>query len=1023
MSEEKSSSRKSKKTEEKLVPLNIEFNKSMADFVKREAKESGMTELEFVEDMLGGQVALLEFEETAGKMGMKWWKPEGVSEAPPDPEKQYTEYRDLRETFEPVSAGINYHKKFMTGGGVTVDVDDPLDKHQSEMREEIETFNRNVEQDWYTRGLERIVDILTDEGLTVGCAAAEIVYSNDEVFDFYHIEGRPDLITEIKEITDSKDKNKKVQISIPRKLESQDWKILGKENEEGKSGIIRLKFIDNAIINLTPVRDPDSLDVIYWTLSRTASVPTTLGIGEKKQAAVEPLLLHPWQVFLIGFNRRGLELKGISLIKSVLNTSRIMKSVMAALEKGYVRWSDRKYFFVCLEEGSLVWTPDGYRPIESIKVGDSVWSDIGEAEILQTFKNPYKGDLIVVKPKMLEEVRFTPNHPVKVARKIRMRTKEGHEKYLTKFEILDGYKRADELTTDDWVIVPKIKESEDIWIEFPDMSHDMGRGNGRNPKPIPSQYLGENLAKLFGWYLAEGFPASSGYRIEFSLNKNETEYADEIASLIKECLGLESDISERETALVVGVNSLIFAQFMTDNFGSGAGNKHLPDTFLYWKPEMLAAMVSRILKGDGYLGEDNWWNLMLNSKMLLKQLQLALLKVGHRASFAPRPREETAEICGRKINQHDAWILRWNEESKCIAEDEDNYFFRIMEIGKKPYEGYVYNLHTSMNKYYLPFEVKNCGTERRPWGKVSTRNFIKAMEQMIKNNWTGIPVPVGFDIKEIGGEVFDARDFLDYLKGLIASGMNYPLEFLEQGGMRENDKAWLAWQVTYGAEQMMLKQDIETQLWEKQLWATKGMTFREKKQGVTARRRRRVPVYLPHLQWRDETKWHMETRIKMDAQILNVANPVGPQLKLGVEKDIAKMMGFHDIIFPTFEELEKGLTKQDKTDEISEENKKLKAQIEQLQLEYQIEHPELIQQAAMAKVQPQQKTKEPTEEGEGDEEEEEKEKRPLPEAGQRLTGPPYGGVSRETEQTGTESKKGIAKPLGGTRQPKRVRRL
>jgi hypothetical protein len=645
MSEKAKKVTKTKKTDR--VYRTFKFHPDTAKFLKEEAKREDVNQADILERLVSGPLALFEFEETTGKITMKWWKKDGenIGELPTDPIKIYQEYRDLRENFAPVSAGVNYHKAFASGGGFVVEVKNPLDKHQIEMRDIINEFNEKVYQDYYTKGMDSLNDIFIDEALTVGCSAAEIVFENDEDFDFYNLKGRPPLVTEVKRMDQSDPDSPKYYVT--RDLEAQDWKKLG--------GIARLKFIDNAIIDLIPFRDPDSLEVRYWTLSKKGDTKQGGSIPKKpneKAKDQEPLYLHPWQVYLVSWNRRGMNVKGISIIKPVLLPSRLMGIVTLAMGKGFQRWADKKYFFVC-------------------------------------------------------------------------------------------------------------------------------------------------------------------------------------------------------------------------------------------------------------------------------------------------------------------------------------------------------------------------GSEKRPWGKVSTRNFLKSMELMIKNNWTGIPVPTGFDVKAIGGEIFDARNFLDFLKGMICAGMNYPLEFLEQGSTRAGDKAWLAWQVTYGREQQQLRRAIESQLWEKHLWGVVGQRHRQPKQGTAKDKRKWQPTFVPKVQWRSESKWHQETRLKMDTMILNVANPVGPQLKLGVEKDIARIMGWGDIIFPTYKDLEKALKKEEKTEKIEVENERLKAELEQLKLQFQIDNPDLVTDAIEAGLKP-----EPTEGEEGGEigeekekgkleKEEEKEKRPLPEPEKRLKG----GVSRTNKETGTKSKKGVSKKM------------
>lgn len=623
------------KKSDKNVWRNFKFHENTAKYIKEEANRQGLTQSDLITRIFdSAPFALIEFNETVGKVSLKWWHPKGdIGETPTDPEKLYILYRSLRDNFEPVSAGIDYHKSFAIGGGFVTEVKNPLDKHEQEMRDLINEFNATVYQDYYTKGMDSINDIMIDEALTVGCAAAEIVYNNDDKFDFFKMEGRPDLVTEMRMVDPSNPENKNVYY-VTRDLKAADWKKLG--------GIARLKFIDNAIIDLVPFRDPNSLDVRYWVLQkkdRSVTSPHVLGKPKTKELKkAEPLYLHPWQVFLQSWNRRGTKVKGVSIIKPVLATAALMKIVKESMGKGYKRWSDKKYFFIC-------------------------------------------------------------------------------------------------------------------------------------------------------------------------------------------------------------------------------------------------------------------------------------------------------------------------------------------------------------------------GTEKRPWGKVATRNFLKAMELMIKNNWTGIPVPTGFKIEEIGGDVLDARNFLDFLKGMICAGMHYPLDFLEQGKTAAGDKAWLAWQVTYGRAQLQIRRAIEDQLWQKHLWGIVGQRHREEKQGVRKGTGKWIPTFIPKLQWRSESKWHQDTRMKLNAQILNVASPVGPQLKLATEKDIAKIMGWGDVVFPTYGELEKALKKEEKVEKLEAENEKLKALVEQIKLEYLLSHPKLIQEMALPpeKDEEKEKTKEGKEKEEGVIEEKERQTE------ERLKG----GVSRTGREK--ETKKGVAK--------------
>jgi hypothetical protein len=617
--------------EEEKVEKTFEFHPDAAQYISEEAERTGKTETEILEEVFRGNVAIVEFEETTGQASLVgWWKPyqlsQAIGEKPKDAEKVRQDYRVLRENFPPVSAGINFHKKFTLGGGFTVVIDDPTDKHQIAMRTTINEFNDLISQDYYTRGLDRLLKILVDDALTVGAGAAEIVYEGEDKFtdDGAHPENMfYNWVVRAYEVKDPSNPQKKITVYETREPTPQEWKKLG--------GISRLKILSNADRRLIPHRDSNSFEVEYWTLD-APSEQIIQKAKEKKLQVPKAIYFHPWKIFWMSWNTRGTDLIGQSLIKPVYGISKIMIEIIDAIGKGFRRWADRKYFFIC-------------------------------------------------------------------------------------------------------------------------------------------------------------------------------------------------------------------------------------------------------------------------------------------------------------------------------------------------------------------------GSDKRPWGKIHTRNFLKAMKLMIKKKWIGIPVPQGFDVKDIGGDVFEGKNILDFLLSMICAGMCYPRDFLEQGRTRASDKAWLAWQVTYGDAQLEIRRHIEHQLWEKHLWCRFGLSYRVPKQGVKVRKREKRNTYVPKIQWRAESKWHMETRLKMDTQILNVANPVGPHLKLAVEQDIAKTMGWRDVLFPSFEELERQLKRDERVERLKQRIELLKVQAQLLHAE---QHPEELVKTPLSTEEDEKKTKEEKLKEQGEE---------------RLAE----GVSRTTKETGKLTQKGKAKELGSTR--------
>jgi len=302
----------------------------------------------------------------------------------------------------------------------------------------------------------------------------------------------------------------------------------------------------------------------------------------------------------------------------------------------------------------------------------------------------------------------------------------------------------------------------------------------------------------------------------------------------------------------------------------------------------------------------------------------------------------------------------------------------------------------SDTKYFFILGSDKTG---RSWAPPKVRNFLRDVKNMTTSGGTGIPVPAGFDIKEMGGDVFEGGTILDKLTGLITAGMRYPRTFLEQGKSQEGDKAWLAWIVTYSAHQQLLKRTIEHQLWSRHLYAKFGSTtVRIGKQGVKEGDRETVSVYVPRISWTSEGKWHIQQKIEQLTKILNVANPVTGIVKNEIEKDIALTLGYSDLDFG-------------KIDKLIEQQQKLA--LEESKIE-EIKNKILL--LAFEKMEKDGTWKEmvPMLQGLSPKKEEVEDKRPPPVPASRLKG----GVSRSTKVTGEQTGKGVARPQGGTRQPK-----
>jgi len=199
-------------------------------------------------------------------------------------------------------------------------------------------------------------------------------------------------------------------------------------------------------------------------------------------------------------------------------------------------------------------------------------------------------------------------------------------------------------------------------------------------------------------------------------------------------------------------------------------------------------------------------------------------------------------------------------------------------------------IHRAGNKKY--FIV--CGTKERPWSGPHIRNVLQQLKEASKKNWSTIPMPQGFDVKDIGGEVFEAHEVVDYFLKTIAGAMKVPAEVVGVE-VREQKK------YSYTEYKLNLLLAIKHQLFKQHIWCLHGKT-KTKQSG-----RSTEPTYVPSPRFKVEDLLTLREKLKMYIDSLNAANPLHPAIKLKTETEYCRAMGWDDVLLPTQEEYKKEL--------------------------------------------------------------------------------------------------------------------
>ncbi|MBZ0305824.1 MAG: radical SAM protein, partial [Anaerolineae bacterium] len=326
------------------------------------------------------------------------------------------------------------------------------------------------------------------------------------------------------------------------------------------------------------------------------------------------------------------------------------------------------------------------------------------------FKHPYQGQLAVIKPYYLPEIKCTADHQLYATDSATVRPQPIMAKELTskhylaipknysfsKPQIIDVQKEIgshqityqvtwDIPTTDIQFILDATaqgmssKQIGQVLGKNPSyirhIRSKIGRGrynlertqgaiiennllrfpNERRPG-IPTQIpLDENLARLLGYYCAEGSVITgkerpNSHSICFAFALDEIELANEVKNLILTCFGIEAAIVTRETTLAVQFSKSSIALLLKKLVGGSAVEKHIPEPLFDAPRPIVEAFIDAYAAGDGHLYENGKYSITTVSKQLAYDIAWLTLKLGNPPSLYVKEMPSKGLIVGREVN-------------------------------------------------------------------------------------------------------------------------------------------------------------------------------------------------------------------------------------------------------------------------------------------------------------------------------------------------------------------------------------
>ena len=215
----------------------------------------------------------------------------------------------------------------------------------------------------------------------------------------------------------------------------------------------------------------------------------------------------------------------------------------------------------------------------------------------------------------------------------------------------------------------------------------------------------ELFAELLGYYCSEGHVCRdrdrpNSYRIVFSFGHHEGALVDRVAWLIMTIFGLRCKSVKRATTVSVEVGKSSLALLFLVLCGNDALSKRLPALICSAPINVARSFLGAYLKGDGC--ETGGYEVSSTvSRQLAMGIYWLMLRMGLMPGLYEYQASPSRILQGRRVTQSRLYIVkvRASDFQACVRgssnnrEHSDGYvLWPIRRIGKKHYEGYVYNM-------------------------------------------------------------------------------------------------------------------------------------------------------------------------------------------------------------------------------------------------------------------------------------------------------------------------------------------
>jgi C1A family cysteine protease len=359
----------------------------------------------------------------------------------------------------------------------------------------------------------------------------------------------------------------------------------------------------------------------------------------------------------------------------------------------------------CFPAGTRIRMADGsHKPIEQVALLDQVVTAEGSIGIVtHTMVRGETEGIVALKLWGNNLLRLTGEHPVLTQR---------------------GYVKADELSLDDFVALPRYMQQSQQELHTSDYLESRERivatgkrhyygVQGRTavqvevktmPEVIP---LSGAFGRIIGLFLAEG---TTDYgKVVWTFGQDETNtLVSELMMLLREELGLDPKLQIRgNKAVKVVVHGVAWAKLFERLCSSGAAHKRLAPVLMSGPREFQEAMLQGWLDGDGWHSVRGVSGVSISQDLALSMFDIAN-SLGLRPSINWGKAVQTKHV---KMRQPRITVeIASKDDNWRVQQNATHMWRKVRSIEREPFAGYVYNLSVSGDNSYIAegIGVHNC---------------------------------------------------------------------------------------------------------------------------------------------------------------------------------------------------------------------------------------------------------------------------------------------------------------------------